>query len=527
MTDNIFISYSRREMGFVDDLVSDMEKQGFNVWLDYRSLVPGTPWKEQIEKGLNDSGTVLLVVSNASLVSEHVKLEWMHFIQANKRVMLAVFEGVTLPTELRNYEWADFRGGYQSGITELFQKLKQPLQSPKPIPALGFKAPPIVWVACLVSIACAWLSLKAWWTLFIPWILLPLPYRIIKRNYNYKQVQTALVMLPLAMFFQAALDQTIFSVILIFWSIFISPLLFMILHSSGLQRWGKPEATRPKFANPYQTENITPKPTTFYTDYSLQDQVAAQDLAAELKKFGHQQTNEINNASTAFVLISRYKSETIADPDKQIVFPVIIQTNDNMDKKLSSIQWIDFRPGVRKLDVIAKLLSNPSELLKALGIRPVSSQTIYPPTVTLMNFFLNFLGVFTIGSTIKYLQTSLILLLNLPFFSLIGTLFSFGIHIVIFSTLLFLMQQGITTRSGFFASFYRTALGFASMPFLLFWQLRISAQADAKLQAVGINILSSFAAAIPFVLCLLGVIALGFIFLWNYRDIKRWFPAKI
>jgi len=67
MTKNIFMSYSRRELGFVDDLVSKLEAENYNVWLDYRVLIPGSPWDVQIEKGLNDSDTVLLVVSNAAL----------------------------------------------------------------------------------------------------------------------------------------------------------------------------------------------------------------------------------------------------------------------------------------------------------------------------------------------------------------------------------------------------------------------------------------------------------------------------
>ena len=100
MTKNIFISYSRREVGFVDDLVSRLEKQKYNVWLDYRTLFPGTPWKEQIQAGLEISDTVLLVVSKASLASEYVELEWRHFLETNKRVILVIFEAVDLPKEL-------------------------------------------------------------------------------------------------------------------------------------------------------------------------------------------------------------------------------------------------------------------------------------------------------------------------------------------------------------------------------------------------------------------------------------------
>ncbi|MBK6791847.1 MAG: toll/interleukin-1 receptor domain-containing protein [Anaerolineales bacterium] len=79
MQNKIFISYSRRELGFVDDLVGDLEEKKYDVWLDYRVLIPGSPWAEQIDKGLKEADTVLLVVSKASLASEFVALEWRHF----------------------------------------------------------------------------------------------------------------------------------------------------------------------------------------------------------------------------------------------------------------------------------------------------------------------------------------------------------------------------------------------------------------------------------------------------------------
>ena len=127
MTEKIFMSYSRRELGFVDDLVSKLESK-YNVWLDYRVLIPGTPWAGQIEKGLKEADTVLLVVSKASLASEFVALEWRHFLETNKRVILLIFEAVDVPTELEKYEWVDFRGNYKAGLKELLVQIEQPVQ---------------------------------------------------------------------------------------------------------------------------------------------------------------------------------------------------------------------------------------------------------------------------------------------------------------------------------------------------------------------------------------------------------------
>ena len=69
---NLFISYSRQCIGFVDDLAHKLQKQGFNLWMDYLNLVPGRPWAEQIEKGLQEADLLLLVVSPESASSHSV-----------------------------------------------------------------------------------------------------------------------------------------------------------------------------------------------------------------------------------------------------------------------------------------------------------------------------------------------------------------------------------------------------------------------------------------------------------------------
>ncbi len=116
MTKNIFMSYSRRELGFVDALVKDLENEKYDVWLDYQALIPGSPWNVQIDKGLKEADTVLLVVSKAALASEYVELEWRHFLETKKRVILLIFEAVDLPKELEQYEWVDFRSNYKAGL---------------------------------------------------------------------------------------------------------------------------------------------------------------------------------------------------------------------------------------------------------------------------------------------------------------------------------------------------------------------------------------------------------------------------
>jgi len=529
-TQNIFMSYSRRELGFVDDLVSKLEGEGYKVWLDYRVLIPGTPWKGQIAKGLNDADTVLLVVSKASIASEYVELEWRHFLEMNKRLILLIFEAVDIPTELEKYEWVDFRGDYQAGLDELFSQLKQPIQEEHPVPEAGFKMPRPVWVAFGLSLVAAISSLYVIWTLFIPWILIPLPYRILKRNYNFTQVQAALIMLPIALLVSLGLTDLDEQLSAIFCALFASLVagiaLLISLRSAALQRWGKPEATIPQYANPYNVENITPKPVKFFVDYAKHDRIVAQELIDTLKQYGHVEAESIQSAEAVLVVISHFKAESQANPDKQVVFPVMLQYNDNIAPDLQKIQWIDFRPGVRKLEAIAKLLDNPKELLKALGMRPVSSQTVYSPIVTAIYYLMIYLTAFTVGSSFKYFFASVEGLLNLSddtlgsvFFGLIG-------QIILFCILTVFIIRGVTSRQGLFASFGRLIVGFLGIGALLIWQVNLSDKASLELESTASGDTTNLAALLPFLIYFVGIFIMIFVFFRNRHDIKRWFPAR-
>lgn len=111
MKPNLFLSYSRREVGFADDLTDRLEKEGYRVWLDYRNLRPGAPWAEQINRGVDESQVILLLVSKASVASQYVELEWRRVLtEKTKRIILLIFEAVDLPPELEKFEWVDFRG---------------------------------------------------------------------------------------------------------------------------------------------------------------------------------------------------------------------------------------------------------------------------------------------------------------------------------------------------------------------------------------------------------------------------------
>lgn len=530
MTEKIFISYSRRELGFVDDLVNKLEDK-YQVWLDYRALIPGVPWAEQIDKGLREADTVLLIVSKAALGSEFVALEWRHFLETSKRVILVIFEAVDLPTELEKYEWVDFRGSYKAGLEELFSQLETPIEEEHPVPETGFKAPFVVWGVIALSVLVAIISLGAFWTLFIPFFLVPLPWQIFKRSFDFSRVQVALLALPVAltmadMVFIGGVDGIWSEAILYGGGLgLLGWLLLWLLRSPAMIRWGKPEATALKFVSTTDPKIASPEPVSYYIDHDPKDRFIAEEIDKALKKYGHPQAANIQSAKTVFVLISKFKNDTEANPEKQVVFPVMVQTNYDIPKKLSKVQWIDFRPGVRGLDVIAQLLPDPAAMLKAMGMRPVSSQTVYPSMVTILYYFTLFMTTIFIGTAMDMIFFAHLHTIMETFtFALLVGVWVIGLSLYIGNSVL--MARGLINREGFYNSPRRIVVGLLAQGVLTqaakYLDDQIAMMALAQIDVKLGYTFASFGIAIY----LIGMALLAINYFRSPRDVRLWFPAK-
>lgn len=281
---------------------------------------------------------------------------------------------------------------------------------------------------------------------------------------------------------------------------------------------GQTRSDHPQVSNPQDPKIQNPIPIPFYVDYVFQDRVIAEDLIAALKKYGHPQAENIQDAKAVFALISQFKSDTEAIPEKQMLFPILVQTNNDISKKLSKIQWIDFRPGVRGLDTIAQLLPDPKALLKSLGMRPVSSQSVYSPTITAIYYFIIFLAVVNIGSALNYLFDWYDVLAFSVFVE-------FAVNFILFFGLAYFIVSGLTSRKGIFSSLWAVLLGVVGLALLTYWQKLLDGELAYSIASqlgedVGLTI--NYIEYVYY----LGIAVTGLIFLRNRRDIKQWFPAK-
>lgn len=532
---SLFISYSRKEAPFVHSLFCSLEKLGYPVWLDYHSLIPGNPWQEQIYEGIAAADLFLLVVSKSSLASENVANEWQKAIELGKRIILICFEAATLPLQLESLEWVDLRSSFKKGMTNLVQQINHPQKPDQSYPEKGFRAPLLIWAAMFFSVGAALLSLPTLWTLYVPYYLVPLPYRILKRDFNFFHVQWSLLLLPFALLWSvgiymsdnSACDSMVcsYSTSSLKVSLLVAPLLLICLWLPVMQRWGKPVSSCPKFAGRYKLKAENPKLIRFSVDAAPEDRRYADVIIYRLEKFGHQYQTGTEAADVVLVLLSAFKRTTISNPQKTVIYPVLLQDTKELDVQLQRIQWIDFRRGLKNLDRLAHLLSEPNKLLKALGVVPVGNQIVLPPVVQVFIYFLTLLAILTVGSWAIFFLTHLTKL-HLASLGFIAILLSIYLGIIA------LLVRALINRRGVMASRIGLLLGLLLLGFLILVQLITviihlpglaiapSQQDDA---AAFIKGGMSIFVIVPLVYTL-GMITSGAFSLWFWRDLRRWFP---
>lgn len=73
---HVFISYSRKNADFANQLIASLEDKQLKIWIDKEGLKPGTrDWEQALRKAIRESRGVLLIASEASCQSLYVRDE--------------------------------------------------------------------------------------------------------------------------------------------------------------------------------------------------------------------------------------------------------------------------------------------------------------------------------------------------------------------------------------------------------------------------------------------------------------------
>lgn len=125
MAKKIFISYSRRDMIFVEKLAQDLVDAGYEVWYDLTNIEGGDRWAQEIQKGIDQSQIFVLVVTPNSIASEWVEKEYLSASQRGLKIVPLLREHCQLPIWLLNIQYVDIVGmNYERNFRQIMESFE-------------------------------------------------------------------------------------------------------------------------------------------------------------------------------------------------------------------------------------------------------------------------------------------------------------------------------------------------------------------------------------------------------------------
>src|SRR5690242_14844449 len=124
----IFLSYSRRDTQFMQLILQTLRVAGFQVWVDI-NLTPGTPsWASEVEKALDNTRCVVVLLSPSAKKSEWVKRELEYAHLRKIRIFPILVRGTareSIPLSVAGTHYIDLRKEENTGLRNLIAAISE------------------------------------------------------------------------------------------------------------------------------------------------------------------------------------------------------------------------------------------------------------------------------------------------------------------------------------------------------------------------------------------------------------------
>jgi len=100
MSEEIFISYSRKDRAKVSSLVSTLRSSGVSVWVDESAIDGATLWSQEIVGAIRKCKVFLLALSSNSSLSENVVKEVALASERGKKILPVMLEDTEVPESM-------------------------------------------------------------------------------------------------------------------------------------------------------------------------------------------------------------------------------------------------------------------------------------------------------------------------------------------------------------------------------------------------------------------------------------------
>ena len=135
---NVFISYSRDDLDFTDQLDAALALYGFAATLDRQGIQGGEDWRRRLGNLIREADTVVFVLSPSSAGSEICAWEVEEAVRLGKRIIPVICRplgGASPPPSLANLNYIFFyaepkspMSGFGTGLVKLVSSLKTDLE---------------------------------------------------------------------------------------------------------------------------------------------------------------------------------------------------------------------------------------------------------------------------------------------------------------------------------------------------------------------------------------------------------------
>jgi CHASE2 domain-containing sensor protein len=128
----VFISYSRRDKPFVQNLHLALSRLNQKSWVDWQDILPTEKWWQAIEAGIESAHTFVFVISPSSIASAVCTQEIEYAIQNNKRLVPILYQEVDttlVHSAMSSHNWIFMRDSddFESAVRQLVNAIETDL----------------------------------------------------------------------------------------------------------------------------------------------------------------------------------------------------------------------------------------------------------------------------------------------------------------------------------------------------------------------------------------------------------------
>ncbi len=123
MGKRVFISYARADgIPHAEYIYNELSRAGHEPWMDKHGGIPPTEyWDQVIQKAINGSDVLVLILTPGSVKSDNCHDEWSYAMSKKKRIMPLMFKACEVPMRLHRVQYIDFQADTPDALDNMMR----------------------------------------------------------------------------------------------------------------------------------------------------------------------------------------------------------------------------------------------------------------------------------------------------------------------------------------------------------------------------------------------------------------------